>query len=132
MVHTTNFTACGLEYLDNPALITKYNYTGPTRLIEANPLTQITYEGCRELCGTGDDWYPWSTTSATLTTWILPILGTLLQAPFESNAFWRTVKAIDRWFGSPMASLSYILWNIEVSGKCALFGKALRILTERY
>jgi hypothetical protein len=74
------------------------------------------------ICGTAPDWYPWSTSSNTITTWVLPIIGTLLQAPFESNAFWRTFKASCRWLGSPMASLAYILWNIKVSGKCALFG----------
>jgi hypothetical protein len=121
---SANFTECGLRYLDDPALIAKWNYTGPTKLIKPNPSTQITYEGCKALCGTGNDWYPWSTSSTTITTWILPIIGTLLQAPFESNAFWRTIKLINRWIGSPIASLAYILWNIEVSGKCALFGKA--------
>jgi hypothetical protein len=50
------------------------------------------------------------------------MIGMLLQAPFESNEFWQTMKAIFRWVGSPIASLSWILWNIEVSGKCALFG----------
>src|SRR4051812_1186871 len=123
MVKSANFTECGNRYLNDPALIAQYNYSGPVKLIPANPFTQITYEGCIALCGHGSDWYPWAQTSATLTTWILPVLGTLLQAPFESNAFWRTVKAIGRWVGSPIASLAYILWNIEVSGKCALFGK---------
>jgi hypothetical protein len=121
---SANFTECGLRYMNDPALIARYNYSGHVRLIPANPRTQITYEGCKALCGDGNDWYPWSTASATITTWILPIIGTLLQAPFESNAFWRTIKAINRWIGSPMTSLAYILWNIEVSGKCALFGMA--------
>ena len=117
-----NFSACGARYISDPSLIARWNYTGPTRLIPNNPKTQITYEGCKAVCGTDNDWYPWSATSATITTWVLPIIGTLLQAPFESNAFWRTVKAICRWMGSPIASLAAILWNIEVSGKCALFG----------
>jgi hypothetical protein len=108
--------------MNDPALIARYNYSGPVRLIEPNPKSQITYEGCKALCGDGNDWYPWSATSSAITTWVLPIIGTLLQAPFESNAFWRTIKAINRWIGSPMSSLAYILWNIEVSGKCALFG----------
>jgi hypothetical protein len=124
-----NFTECGLRYQNSPELIAKYNYSGPVKLISPNQSTQITYEGCLAVCGDGNDWYPWSTTSATLTTWILPILGTLLQAPFESNAFWRTIKAVGRWTGSPIASMAYILWNIEVSGKCALFSM---ILAPRY
>lgn len=118
----TNFTECGNTYMSDPSLIERYNYSGRVRLIPPNPLTQITYEGCKALCGTGNEYYPWSAISATLTTWILPILGTLLQAPFESNAFWRTVKAINRWIGSPISSLAFILWDIEISGKCSLFG----------
>ena len=50
----------------------------------------------------------------------MPVLGLLLQAPYESNAFLDTVFATARWVGSPIASLSYILWNIKVTGKCAL------------
>jgi hypothetical protein len=119
---SANFEECGARYLNDTSLIERWNYTGPVRLIPANPRTQITYAGCKALCGTGNDWYPWSVSSQFITTWVLPIIGTLLQAPFESNAFWRTVKASCRWLGSPMASLSYILWNIEVSGNCALCG----------
>jgi hypothetical protein len=130
MLDSTNFTQCAAQYLGNASLVAKWNYTGPVRLIEANSSTQITYAGCKAVCGTGNDWYPWSISSSFITTWVLPIIGVLLQAPFESNAFWRTVKAIGRWVGSPMTSLAYILWNIEVSGKCALFGQSFRILRE--
>lgn len=121
----SNFGECGARYMKSPELIAHWNYTGPTRLIANTPDTQITYEGCKALCGTAPDWYPWVTASNTITTWVLPIIGTLLQAPFESNAFWRTVKASCRWLGSPMTSLAYILWDIEVSGKCALFGRTM-------
>lgn len=121
-----NFTECGIRYTHSPELIARWNYTGPVKFITPNPETQITYEGCKAVCGTGNDWYSWGTASNTITTWILPVIGTLLQAPFESNVFWRTIKAINRWVGSPMASMSYILWNIEVSGKCALFGMIAR------
>jgi hypothetical protein len=118
-----NFTQCGLTYMSSPSLIARYNYSGRVRNIPANPLTQITYEGCTALCGSGSAYYPWAEISATITTWVLPILGTLLQAPFESNAFWRTVKALNRWIGSPISSLACILWDIEIGGKCALFGR---------
>ncbi|RDI87983.1 hypothetical protein Vi05172_g1914 [Venturia inaequalis] len=121
MPQPTNFTQCAAEYLGNTSLIAKWNYTGPVRLVQPDPSTQITYTGCKALCGTGNDWYPWSISSGFITTWVLPLLGNLLQAPFESNAFWRTVKLVARYLGSPMAGLTYILWNIEVSGKCALF-----------
>ncbi|KAH6622175.1 hypothetical protein C7974DRAFT_362444 [Boeremia exigua] len=116
-----NFTECGIRYMSTPALIEQYNYSGRVRLVEANQSVQITYEGCLELCGKGNEYYTWPVISATLTTWILPILGTLLQAPFESNAFWRTLKACNRWIGSPISSLAAILWDIGISGKCALF-----------
>ncbi|KAF2630322.1 hypothetical protein BU25DRAFT_362432 [Macroventuria anomochaeta] len=116
-----NFTACGIRYMSDPSLISQYNYSGRVRLIAANQTTQITYKGCVALCGKGNEHFTWPVISATLTTWILPILGTLLQAPFESNAFWRTVKACNRWIGSPLSSLAAILWDIRISGKCALF-----------
>jgi hypothetical protein len=118
-----NFTECGNTFLNDPELIARYNYSGPVRLIPSNPLTQISYEGCVAVCGHGNEWYPWPTIAATITTWVLPIVGVLLQAPFESNSLWRTVKAMNRWMGSPISSLTAILWNIEISGKCALFGE---------
>ncbi|KAF2816347.1 uncharacterized protein BDZ99DRAFT_407064 [Mytilinidion resinicola] len=116
----TNLTECGIRYMSNPELSWIYGYNGTTRGIPRNFSTQATFEGCEALCGHGTDFYPWATSSATITTWILPVIGMILQAPFESNAFRRTMLAILRWLGSPMSSLSYILWNIKVSGKCAL------------
>jgi hypothetical protein len=121
-MHRPNFTQCGQLYISNSSLISHYNYSGHVVNIPANPRTQITYEGCTAVCGSGNEYYPWAEISATITTWVLPILGTLLQAPFESNAFWRTVKAINRWIGSPISSLASILSDIDISGKCALFG----------
>ena len=123
----TNLTECGIHYLDNRELSWVYGYNGSTRGIHHNFSSQVTTQGCKDLCGSGVDYYSWSTASATITTWLLPIVGMLLQAPFESNAFWRTMLAICRWVGSPMASLSYILWNIKVSGKCALMGMSAAV-----
>jgi hypothetical protein len=123
MTKSANFSECGTRYMASPSLIARYNYSGPVRLIPPSPPTQISYRGCVALCGSGTDWYDWSVSSSFITTWVLPMIGMLLQAPFESNDFWQTVKAICRWVGSPIASLSWILWNIEVSGKCALFGQ---------
>jgi hypothetical protein len=117
-----NFDQCAKLYINNTELIARYGWTGPVKGIQKNPESQITYKGCEAVCGTGNQWYPWSQSSSTITTWILPIIGMLLQAPFESNAFWRTMLALARWVGSPMSSLSYILWNISVTGKCALMG----------
>ena len=44
----------------------------------------------------------------------------MLQAPYESNEFWQTIWATARWVGSPVAALSYTLWNIKITGKCAM------------
>ena len=51
---------------------------------------------------------------------MLPVIGLILQAPFESNANVRTLLALARWIGNPIASISYVLWNIKVTGKCAM------------
>lgn len=117
----TNLTQCRLNYA-NPTLadIQRYGYNGSVFQIPKNETTQISTDGCLALCGHGNDWYPWEQQASTITTWVLPLVGILLQAPFMSNAFWETVFSMARWVGSPMASLSYILWNIKVSGKCAL------------
>jgi hypothetical protein len=120
----TNFTECAIRYSANTSegqsLRSQWGWHGPLLGLERNESTQISREGCKRLCGTGIDAYPWNDASNTITTWILPVVGTLLQAPFESNAFKRTVWAITRWVGSPIASLSYVLWNIKVSAKAAL------------
>ena len=47
-------------------------------------------------------------------------MGLLLQAPYESNKNWDTILLLFRWVGNPISSLSYLLWNIKVTGKCAL------------
>ncbi|EKG16653.1 hypothetical protein MPH_06107 [Macrophomina phaseolina MS6] len=115
-----DFTQCGKDFMSNATAQALYGWKGSVIGIAQNRTSQISTEGCRILCGTHSDYYPWSVASSTITTWILPIVGVLLQAPFESNAFSRTILAIARWVGSPMASLAYILWNIKVSAKCAL------------
>ncbi|KAF2721248.1 hypothetical protein K431DRAFT_224609 [Polychaeton citri CBS 116435] len=124
MARYTNFTECGIRWLQesaqNQTLIDLYGWSGPVQHIPKNTSTQISTYGCKQFCGTGTDFYPWSQSSATITTWVLPIIGLIVQAPFVSNAFWDTVFSISRWTGSPMASLGYILWNIRTSGKCAL------------
>ncbi|KAF1950600.1 hypothetical protein CC80DRAFT_482449 [Byssothecium circinans] len=119
-----NFTECAARYAANTtegaALRHQWGWNGTIVGIPRNDLTLISRAGCEHLCGKDPDYYPWEDVSNTITTWILPIVGTLLQAPFESNAFIRTVLAITRWVGSPIASLSYVLWNIKVSAKAAL------------
>ena len=116
-----NFTECAAIYKNDVTLQEQFRWDGPTPgITDRDNTTQITREGCRQLCGTGTGYYSWKEVSSTLTTWILPVVGTLLQAPFESNATKRTFLAIARWVGSPIVSLSYVLWNIKVSAKAAL------------
>ncbi|KAF2399490.1 hypothetical protein EJ06DRAFT_54038 [Trichodelitschia bisporula] len=119
-MHHANFTECSAHFVNNKTALELYLYRGPVEGIPYNDSTTITYAGCVALCGTGWAGYPWKDIAGTLTTWLLPIVGILLQAPFESNAFLRTVQALARWIGSPISSLAYILWNIAMSGKCAL------------
>ncbi|KAH0562977.1 hypothetical protein GP486_002455 [Trichoglossum hirsutum] len=80
----------------------------------------ITFDGCKKLCGNGIDFFDWPGISNAITTWVFPIIGILLQGPFESNRTKSTLLALLRWVGSPISSLSYILWNIKVSGRAAL------------
>jgi hypothetical protein len=122
-----NFTECGDVYKNatyqTPNPYAKWAYDGPIRgvLRSSDRLALITVEGCLALCGHGYQPYQWTQASNTITTWVLPVVGgLLLQAPWESNRFWRTFFALIRWMGSPMSSLSYVLWNIKVTGKCAL------------
>lgn len=76
-------------------------YQGPVRGLYASgeqpPL--ITNVGCKHLCGTGIKYYPWTEARATITAWILPVLGMFLQLPYESNVFWRTMWLLARWGG---------------------------------
>ncbi|KAF2450783.1 hypothetical protein P171DRAFT_146450 [Karstenula rhodostoma CBS 690.94] len=118
-----NFTECAAIYAakttEGQQLRWKYGWNGTVLGLDPSPEAQISREGCLAVCGHGAETYPWDDVSSTITTWLLPVVGTLLQAPFESNAFRRTLLAIARWVGSPIASLSYVLWNIKVSAKAA-------------
>lgn len=125
-----NFTHCSIDFLTSIVPYCNYTYNGTADGLFHENCTSlagkpsrsslISADGCRHLCGMGNDYYSWKDASATITTWVLPVIGMLLQAPYESNEFWRTLWALARWMGSPVASLSYILWNIRATGKCAL------------
>ena len=116
---------CGVDFKNNQTSMLLYGYHGPTfgeglgDDVRAGGIV-ITEAGCKTLCGTGSDFYDWKTVASTITTWILPIISIIAQAPFESNAKRRTFLAVVRWIGSPIASLSAILWNIKASAKCAM------------
>lgn len=117
-----DFAECGARYTSSNSTFAAYIYNGtvPGVFSDSRRPKLITYEGCKALCGTGSEYYAWKDAAATITTWVLPIIGLLVQAPFESNAFRRTVFALARWIGSPMATLSYTLWNIKITSKCAM------------
>ena len=117
-----NFTECGLRFLNSNGTYANYTYHGPVTGVFAhihNPIF-ITAQGCNDLCGSGVEYYSWKDISSTITTWVLPIVGgVLVQAPWESNRNVRTFWTLARFMGNPMAILSYIFWNIRVTGLCA-------------
>jgi len=117
-----NFDTCGALFTASNSSFPEYTYNGsvPYLFAHGGRPKLITYRGCKDLCGSGVQYYPWANSAQTITTWVLPIVSVLVQAPFESNAFIKTVFALVRWVGSPMATLSYTLWNVRVTGKCAL------------
>ena len=132
-----DLAACGREFASHN--YTNYTYYGPIRGILKNMHPRppfITVQGCHYLCGSGSDYYPWTDVSSTITTWVrtnlawrearslrekvLPVIGLILQAPFESNKNFKSILALARWIGNPIASISYVLWNIKITGKCAM------------
>lgn len=137
-----NFTACYDEFLAFSQHNTTYSFNGTPHGIFSDPSRKpplITYEGCKHLCGPGTQYYTWADISSTITTWVMmtiakpshskslilylqvfPVVGLLLQAPYESNRNGSTILALTRWLGNPIAGMSYTFWNIRVIGRCAL------------
>lgn len=120
-----NFTECAIEFLSDTVKYSNYTYTGRidtffTTYNSTEKPSLISLTGCEDLCGTGSDYYDWSQVSGTISTWGMPLIGLILQAPFDSNEFRKTMLALARWIGSPIVALSYIFWNIRVTGKCAV------------
>lgn len=73
-----------------------YIYSGsvPNLFANAGRPKSITYQGCRNLCGSGVQYYPWANSSQTIATWVLPVVSVLVQASYESNAFLKTIFAL--------------------------------------
>jgi len=68
-----DFASCGSEFLNNSAtLYSTLVYHGPIHNVYANAVdpTLITVQGCKDLCGTGIDYYLWKDASNTITTWV--------------------------------------------------------------
>ena len=61
MTRGVDFATCGAEFLNGSSTIyAKYVYNGTVQgLVAAAQPVVITLEGCRELCGTGIDYYAW-------------------------------------------------------------------------
>jgi hypothetical protein len=104
----------------------KFLWTGhPRGLTKPAPDARLyTYEGCLEKCGDGYEIYSWSKIADTITTWVLPSVGLLLQAPWESNVpAWKALFLAFRWIGNPIASMTCTLWNISVGPRPLTIGK---------
>src|SRR5690242_20248969 len=102
-----NLSACAARFAANTtegeALRAQWGWTGPITGLTKSESSQISREGCLQICGTGTDHLSWNRISNTITTTgLLPLFSTLLQAPFESKAAGRTFLAITRWVGSPI------------------------------
>ena len=115
-----NFALCAALF--NSSDYPEYTYNGsvPSIYLRGARPKFITCEGCKRLCGSGIAYYQWADASQTITTWVLPVIGILVQAPYESHAFIKTLFALARWIGSPISTLAYTLWNMGVTGKCAM------------
>ncbi|PWW74731.1 hypothetical protein C7212DRAFT_358977 [Tuber magnatum] len=125
----TSFEKCGAEVkalAGNNSLPLEYIYTGSVKgpLGQArgsgDPVLLVTFAGCEKYCGATPEYYNWEKSSDTITTWVLPLVGLILQAPFESNHFLQTMFVVFRWVGSPIVSMMCIFWNMKVTRKCAI------------
>jgi hypothetical protein len=113
-----NLTSCGEKFSSSPNWQLYGYWSNDTGLPGEQRV--ISRSGCQALCGLGADTYDWMSIANSIATWVFPIIGILLQAPFESNNTKGTLSSLLRWLGSPISSLSYIFWNIKVSGRAAL------------
>jgi hypothetical protein len=113
-----NLTSCGLKFSSIPDW-QLYGYLSNNTGLPGEQRV-ISRTGCQALCGLGADTYDWMSIANSIATWVFPIIGILLQAPFESNNTKGTLFSLLRWLGSPISALSYIFWNIKVSGRAAL------------
>ncbi|CUS13978.1 unnamed protein product, partial [Tuber aestivum] len=136
----TNFEQCGArvkELAKNNSLPLEDIYTGPVKGLlgrmpnTENPILHITLDACEKHCGSTPQFYTWVESSDTITTWVLPLVSLVLQAPFESNNLRQTILLVFRWVGSPIASMMYIFWNMKVTRKCAIMVDMSVKVTER-
>ena len=129
MTAKTNFTLCGERVkglAKNNSLPLEDIYTGHVKGVlgparnRTDPVLLVTFAACEKYCGVEPEFYGWGKASDTITTWVLPLVGLVLQAPFESNNFLQTMYVVFRWVGSPIVSMMCIFWNMKVTRKCAI------------
>ncbi|CUS13979.1 unnamed protein product [Tuber aestivum] len=118
----TDLEKCGITIKiskENGSLPREDIYTGPVKGLlgqapdTEDPILLITLDACEKHCGSTPQFYTWLESSDTITTWVLPLVSLVLQAPFESNNLRQTILLVFRWLGSPIASMMYIFWNMK-------------------
>ena len=69
-----NFKYCADVFANFSKTNSTYNYTGNPRGIFSDPARKpplITYQGCKDLCGSGSEYYDWASISTIITTWVM-------------------------------------------------------------
>ncbi|EWC46764.1 hypothetical protein DRE_04009 [Drechslerella stenobrocha 248] len=114
---------CGQLLQHNRTLYSEIAYRGHLTNYFGSPdsdteLVAITYDGCLKVCGNA-----WRHSSQQaldlLLDWILPAIGLIAGMPWESNRNSVTVVWLARWIGSPIAALTFCLWDVKIASRCA-------------
>ncbi|KAF3902626.1 hypothetical protein ABW21_db0209603 [Orbilia brochopaga] len=114
---------CGELLQHNRTLYSEIQYKGHITNYYGSPeadvqLVAITYNGCLRVCG--NTWRnDAQTTLDLLLDWILPAIGLISNMPWESNRNSVTLVWLVRWVGSPIAALTFCLWDVRIASKCA-------------
>lgn len=116
-VTSVTFTSCLAEFLTNRTLAEQYAFNGTVWRPDPHGV-YITKQGCKNVCGTHPELHDWNDSSQAITTWVLPMLGMLLSAPFVSNEFRNTMRATFRWTGSSIMSLKQVFCSLELNSNC--------------
>lgn len=100
IVGAVDFASCILE------VRSRSNSSGATDN-SGNPIsnissaTAITYELCKEVCGSGAEPFVWNIFSQQFTAWLLPYLALVAQLPFGADIKFDNVVAVLLSVGSP-------------------------------
>ncbi|KAL9000535.1 MAG: hypothetical protein Q9169_000828 [Polycauliona sp. 2 TL-2023] len=96
-------------------LYTHNNSRAAYSLSSNPPHPLITTDGCKHFCGSGTEYYSWQESSKTITTWVLPVLGLLVQLPFESNAVRIGTTSAMLTLESTAVSLGWFIFALSLS-----------------